>query len=269
MDSLKTIFKKGSKTYYNSSIFFPKRERDDIYKLYAFVRTADNYVDAVPQQTNEFYEFINRYKSALTGVITNDIIIDGFVEIQIKYNFDLKWAEAFLKSMEMDLHKNVYNTIEELLEYVYGSAEVIGLFMSKILNLPEESYNAAAMQGRAMQIINFIRDINEDNDLGRRYIPLYDTTMKNLTQTEAENNPIEFTKLIHNAVNQYSQWQKTAETGYKYIPMKYLVPIKTASDAYNWTARIIKRNPFIIFKKKVKPSRFRIIFYIVRNFLIV
>ena len=70
----------------------------------------------------------------------------------------------------MDIKKKEYNSLEETLEYIYGSAEVIGFFMAKIIGLSDESLYYAGRLGRSMQYINFIRDIEEDNNLGRRYL---------------------------------------------------------------------------------------------------
>ena len=255
----KSTFKKGSKTYYNSSIFFPKKVRNDVYILYGFVRVADNYVDQIPQDKEGFYRFRERYELALLGVITGDIVVDTFVELMKRKDFDLKWVQAFLYSMELDLTKRTYNSIEETLEYIYGSAEVIGLFMAKLLDLPDESYRAAMFQGRAMQYINFIRDVAEDRTLGRTYLPFEDSEI--LTDTTG------FAEFAREQIDLYEEWQREAEEGYKYIPKRYLIPVKTASDMYNWTARRIAEDPSIVFDQKIKPSKARILLRAFRNTL--
>ena len=149
----KQTFKKGSKTYFNSSLFFPEAIRRDVFTLYGFVRVADDYVDQVPQDAKGFYAFKERYQRALAGEQTGDLIIDSFVALSERKKFPQEWAEAFLSAMEADLSKKKYPTVEASLEYIYGSAEVIGLFMARIMNLEEESYWSARMLGRAMQYI--------------------------------------------------------------------------------------------------------------------
>jgi phytoene synthase len=259
------VFKKGSKTYFNSSIFFPKSSRRDVFILYGFVRVADNYVDAIPQKKEEFLNFCNLYRQALSGKKTGDIIIDSFIELMERRGFKQIWVDDFLQAMEMDLTKRIYNNLEETLEYIHGSAEVIGLFMAKILDLPEKSYFAAERLGRAMQYINFIRDIKEDIMLGRQYLPLSGYFLNNLTKEEALKKKTEFKRFIKDQINQYLEWVKEAESGFKFIPRRYLIPIKTASDMYKWTALQIRDNPFIIYEKKVKPSKGRIILKILKN----
>ncbi len=258
-------FKKGSKTYFNSSIFFPPEVRKDVFILYGFVRVADNFVDAVPPDAESFYAFRDKYRRALGGQRSGDVIVDDFVELMKRKEFKPEWADAFLRSMEMDLEKSEYDTLDETLEYIYGSAEVIGLFMASILGLPEESFYAARMLGRSMQFINFIRDIEEDLELGRRYIPLTGSTLSSLRQEETAAHPDEFIRFHRMQIDLYKKWHAEAEKGYTFIPRRYLVPIKTAEDMYMWTAEKIAEDPFIVYKKKVKPSKPRIILRIIRN----
>jgi phytoene synthase len=262
----KEIFKKGSQTYFNSSLFFPKEIREDVFRLYSFVRTVDNFVDVIPQKIDEFYQFKNEFLESIEKGKSSNKIINNYLVVATRKNFNHSWAISFLKSMEMDITKKEYNTIEETLEYIYGSAEVIGFFMAKILSLPDESLYYAGMLGRAMQYINFIRDIDEDNKLGRRYLPLR-YNLKSLSFEEAKNNKENFIKYIREEIERYYEWQKEAEKGFKFIPKRMLIPIKTASDMYNWTINKIYRNPFIIYKKKVKPSKVRIILKIMENFI--
>lgn len=267
-NEIEQIFKKGSKTYFNSSLFFPEKIRNDVYYLYAFVRKADDFVDAIPQHEDEFLDFCGEYRKALQKGDSENLIIKKFIKLSLRKNFPQDWTEAFLHSMELDLHKNEYAALNETLEYIYGSAEVIGLYMSSIMNLPEEAFPYAKHLGRAMQYINFIRDIDEDNSLNRRYIPISNYHLQNLSQKEANDNPDEFVRLIREAIELYRNWQAEAEIGFRYIPKRYLIPIKTASDMYKWTAQVIYKNPFIIFSKKVKPSKFRILMTGLKNAVI-
>jgi phytoene synthase len=259
------VFRSGSKTYFNSSIFFPPRIRERVFALYAFVRVADNYVDAVPQQAEEFRNFRRRCEAARAGKPAGDAIIDPFLKLSAECDFDSAWTEAFLDSMEADISKQNYDTLEETLGYVYGSAEVIGLFMTRIMELPDEALPAAAMLGRAMQYINFIRDIAEDTSLGRRYLSLNGTSPRIVTADYARKNPAEFSAFIGGHLALYRLWQKEAVAGYRFIPRRYRVPIKTAADMYWWTAERIAARPLVVFDQKVKPSRGRIYAKIAHN----
>lgn len=253
------VFRQGSQTYFNSSRFFPRKFRDEVAILYAFVRTADDFVDAVPQDPEGFEAFAEGYSRARDGIASEDHIIQSFVELERERRFDPEWTQAFLHSMRLDLHKQVYETLEETLEYVFGSAEVIGLYMARMMGLPRDADHPAAMLGRSMQFINFIRDIDEDNSLGRTYLPIGETGMNDLRAPSAEASPAEFTSFIRHQVERYQFWQREAEQGYAYLPRRFRIAIKTASDMYNWTGEQIAKNPFLVFTRKVKPKKGRIV----------
>ena len=259
IDAQTAVFKGGSTTYFSSSIFFPPEVRRDVTVLYAFVRVADDFVDAVPQKAVELARFRERYRSAQSGLASGDRIIDDFVQLACRKGFDAHWTEAFLHSMELDLHRSHYDTIAETLDYIYGSAEVVGFFMERILDLPPAAHEHARMLGRAMQYINFIRDLDEDAGLGRRYLPLDGTSLRALDREEAAAKPAEFAAFIRRELDRFALWQAEAERGFRYIPRRYLIAIKTASDMYTWTAEQIRRDPFVVFGRKVKPHRPRIV----------
>ncbi|NCC90388.1 MAG: phytoene/squalene synthase family protein [Spirochaetia bacterium] len=254
------IFRSGSKTYYFSSRFFPPAVRRDVYALYGFVRTADNLVDTQPVDPAQFHAFRQAYTLAFqTGKASGDIIIDAFIELQVRKQFNPQWTEAFLDSMEHDLVKSSCDSLEEVLTYIYGSAEVIGLYMARIMDLAQEAFPYAAMLGRAMQFINFIRDIQDDNELGRRYLPLAGSKLSSLEYAYTASHQQAFSTFLRTEIKRYQAWQKEAEKGYRFIPRRYRIPIMTAADMYCWTAQQIAKDPMIVYRKRVKPPKTRIL----------
>jgi phytoene synthase len=262
------IFRNGSRTYFHSSLFFPRLVRDDVFSLYGFVRVADDLVDQVPAKSREFSAFCDRWREAERGSGTGDPVIDSFCELSRRKGFRREWTEAFLASMASDLSTTRYATMRDLDRYLFGSAEVIGLYMAKILDLPEPCQPQAMLLGRAMQFINFIRDIDEDQALGRTYFPeedLHRYGLSSLSSGEAHAHPGAFRSFIRFQISRYLGWQAAAEQGFSAIPSRYLIPIKTASDMYKWTAAVIAEDPFVVYRKKVKPSISRIIVSIAAN----
>ncbi len=262
------IFKAGSTTYYYSSLFFPKEIREKVARLYAYVRTADDYVDQVPQDLTNFNKFYEDTITAFSNKPVDNEIITSFYKLALEENFETKWVIAFLESMKADTYKNSYKTFVELETYIYGSAEVIGLMMSRLMKLPPEAEFAARQLGKAMQVINFIRDIQEDLNLGRNYIPTVDIQCYGISippKTESEKD--RFKKLMEFEISRYFEIVAEAEKGFHFIPRKYLIPIKTASDMYKWTAHQILKNPMIIFEKKVKPHPSQVVLQVMRNVL--
>lgn len=262
------LFLQGSRTYYNASKFFPPEKRELVTLLYAFVRKADSLVDDMPQDREGFlafrrdYEALHRAAAVDRQILASpevDPVIAGFVYLEYLLGFDVLWAQAFLDSMAMDLEISEYDSIDETLNYIYGSAEVIGLFMAKIMGLNEASFDGAKMLGRAMQYINFLRDADEDRQLGRRYLPLVDTPLTSLDEAECRAKPQAFLDYYRRELERFRGWQKEADRAFSYIPRRYRIPIRTASDMYLWTAEQIYEDPWIIFQRQVKPSKTRVL----------
>ncbi len=267
------ILNSGNATYYWSSRFFPKGVRDDVFKLYSFVRTVDDFVDQMPSDVKKFEYIEKRWKTikkeVAKGVVSaplddsaSERALANIAYIVHRHNCDPAWVDAFLKSMRWDVQKHQYRSLKDTLEYIYGSAEVIGLFMARILNLPEESLESVRLQGRAMQYINFLRDITDDNKLGRCYFPLNDIKvygLKNLSEEEARAKPKMFTDFMHAQLLRYAEWQTDANKGFVYIPKRMSIPLHTAVDMYNWTALQFKKDPLIVFEKKVKPRKSKVV----------
>lgn len=256
-----SIFKRSSSTYYYSSLFFSNEVKKDVFTLYAFVRTVDNFVDQIPQDKRGFIKFKKELYLGLGGRKTSNQIINNFCLMVNRTKIKKEWIISFMNAMELDLKQVNYPSYTQLRRYINGSASVIGLMMAKILNLPTKSYKYAKLLGEAMQLINFIRDIDEDLSLGRIYIPQADLKKFHLDNfiLESMQDKKNFSKLLKFEIHRYKKILKQAEAGYKYIPTKHLIPIKVASSMYQWTAWEIEKNPLIVFKRKVKPRPLRII----------
>jgi phytoene synthase len=130
------------------------------------------------------------------------------------------------------------------------------------------AYPYARLLGKAMQYANFIRDIAEDNSLGRTYFPQQDLDryhLQNLSYDHVKDHYCEYTQFLSLQIQRYELWQKEAERGFHFIQRKYLPPIKTASEMYTFTVKQIRKDPLIVYKKKVKPSIGRILFTVLRN----
>lgn len=252
------IFRQGSKTYYNSSRLFPKKVRRDVFTLYAFVRVADNLVDDQPVHPAEFQAFRQRWRDSWAGKPAGDWVIDPFVELSRRRNLDPQWTEDFFAAMESDLTARPCDSLDDVLRYTWGSAEVVGLFMLRILEVGDEAQETACLMGRSMQFINFLRDVAEDHGLGRRYLPL-SGGLTELSPEAAAADPEAFCRFMRSHTALYSQWQAGAREGYGYLPWRFRLAVKTASDLYNWTARVIQADPMVVWRRKVKPSKLRIL----------
>lgn len=166
--------------------------RPHIYAIYGFVRYADEIVDSFEayNQKELFHDFVEDYKKSLDRKISLNPIINAFQEVVHNYNLHT-YADDFLKRMEADLYVTDYTTKEAYENYIYGSADVVGLMCLRVfVNNDEAKFNvlkdSARHLGSAFQKINFLRDIKDDMEqLGRSYFPnLSNNILNNATKEE-------------------------------------------------------------------------------------
>lgn len=262
--------RRGSTTFFNSSLFFPKQVRTEVVTLYAFVRTADDYVDRVPQDRDGFLAFRDAYYAAEQGRAVNNRLVTDFLALSLRRGFQRDWTHYFLDAMEQDLWKREYATLAETEAYMRGSAESVGFMMARIMRLPDDSLPYAGLLGKAFQYLNFIRDVREDLEMNRVYIPkeeIAESGLPELSFRAANEYPDSFSKLIRGQLARYRQWRQAAAEGYRFIPRRYLIAIKTAADIFDLTAAQIDADPCLVLNRKVKPSRGRVLVAGVRNLL--
>jgi 15-cis-phytoene synthase len=165
-----------------------KSIQQDIYNIYGFVRFADEIVDSFHgfQQEALFIDFERQLYDSLENKISLNPILNSFQNTFHKYNLSIAHVEAFMKSMRADLQKKKYTTIKEYEEYIFGSADVVGLMCLQVFVKGDaekfELLKAPAMKlGSAFQKVNFLRDLKEDYDeLGRTYFP--NTNLEDLNE---------------------------------------------------------------------------------------
>ncbi len=166
--------------------------RPAIYAIYGFVRYADEIVDTFDAYNQEelLLEFEENYEKALRRRISMNPILNAFQEVVHQYGlYDL--VHSFMESMKMDLHKTEYNSTKEYADYIYGSADVVGLMCLKVFvkgdeKRYEELKPSAMRLGSAFQKVNFLRDYKDDVEgLGRSYFPnLKNAFLDNTTKQE-------------------------------------------------------------------------------------
>ena len=221
--------------------------RVHIYNIYGFVRFADEIVDS-------FHEFnkvdlLNRFEEDLMHAILNKIslnpILNSFQFTVNEKKIDIELIKAFLKSMRMDLTKNNYKTKKEYDEYIYGSADVVGLMCLKVFvdgdNSKYEKLKPYAMSlGSAFQKVNFLRDLNADfKNLDRTYFP--NLNLSSFDESSKVNIINEIEKDFNNALKGIFMLPESSRLGvytaYKYY-RKLLIKLKNTPSIKIQSARI-------------------------------
>lgn len=178
-DCSKLVTKKYSTSFSMAVNMLSPSIRPAIYNIYGFVRFADEIVDTFHDYDKEklLTDFEDEYYKALKTGISLNPILNAFQATVKEYNITDDLVAAFLRSMKADLSKKTYTTKEEYQEYIYGSADVVGLMCLKVfVNGDEEKYNElkepAMRLGSAFQKVNFLRDLKADfEELNRSYFP--------------------------------------------------------------------------------------------------
>ena len=218
----KKLNSQHGKTYYLATLLLPPAKRPFVHALYGFARYADEIVDDLASTLTDEEKATalkgwgsQAIKDIKSGE-SSDPVGRALVDTARRFSIPIEYFEAFLNSMEMDLTVNEYATYDDLMEYVYGSAAVIGLQMVPVLGaLSPEAYESAKTLGIAFQLANFIRDIGEDLERGRIYIPIEDlihfgVSREDLHQKILTPNIIE---LIKFQIARVRELQKSAEPG--------------------------------------------------------
>ena len=227
-----------------------------IYSIYGFVRYADEVVDTFHDYDKEVLleEFKNDFYLSLDRGISLNPILHSFQRVVIDYNIDLNLIQAFLRSMKMDLTKSNYATYEEYKEYIYGSADVVGLMCLKVfVNGDQEKYeelkDSAMALGSAFQKVNFLRDLKQDfNDLNRSYFPGID--LKNLNEATKsqiiEEIEADFAKAYEGILKLPNEAKFGVYTAYVYYK-KLLTNLKKTEPVKITNTRIRVSNPIKFF----------------------
>lgn len=251
-DSAKSITLKYSTSFSIAVRLLAPSIRQAIYNIYGFVRVADEIVDTFDDYPQEemLDRFEEEYHYAMKHGISANPVINSFQHTVREYNIDPEQVDAFLGSMRADLTKTVYKNQEEISEYIYGSADVVGLMCLKVfVNGNESKYeelkDSAMKLGSAFQKVNFLRDLKQDyNELSRQYFP--NINPYNLSEEDK-----------HKIVEEINEEFNLAFQGIKKLPNKAKFGVYVAYKYYTRLLRKISKTPSkVLVEKRIRVSQF-------------
>jgi phytoene synthase len=254
------------KTYYLATLLLPPAKRPFVHALYGFARYADEIVDDLNSTLSdeEKARALKNWGDQVLADIkvgkSHDHIGAALVDTVNRFEIPLSYFEAFLKSMTMDLTITEYHTYEDLLEYVYGSAAVIGLQMVPILGaLNPDAYAAAEKLGIAFQLANFIRDVGEDLERGRVYLPITELQANGVTRQMLEDRVLtpQIKAALQFQIARVRQLQKEATPGIAMLSPESRACIEAASELYCGIVDEVEKINYEVFTKRAKTSTLR------------
>lgn len=254
------------KTYYLATLLLPKEKRKYVHALYGFARYADEIVDDLESTltSTEKAEALNNWGSSILTDLksghSEDAIGRALIDTVTRFNIPLAHFEAFLHSMTMDLTVQEYQSYDDLMEYVYGSAAVIGLEMVPVLGaLDEGAYECAKKLGIAFQLANFIRDVGEDLERGRIYLPIQELAEHGVTREmlEAKILTPQIISALKFQIERVRQLQREATPGIAMLAASSRPCIEAASELYCGIVDEVEKIGYDIFNKRAKTSTAR------------
>ncbi len=257
------------KTYYLATLLLPKHKRPFVHALYGFARYADEIVDSMDtnrtalDRRQELEQWSWQMLQDIRSGRSNDPIGIALVDTVKKFDISISHFEAFLHSMAMDLEVTEYENFDALMEYVYGSAAVIGLQMLPVLGFQSqreaEARAAAENLGIAFQLANFIRDVGEDLERGRIYLPLDELKRFEITRSELEQRVItpNLIEALKYQIARVRRLQNHASSGIKFLEPESQPCIEAASELYCGIVDEVEKIDFQVFAKRAKTSTFR------------
>ncbi len=254
------------KTYYLATLLLPKAKRPFVHALYGFARYADEIVDDLASELSveEKAEVLSKWGNGVLADLkkgtSQDHVGRALIDTVNRFDIPHEHFEAFLHSMTMDLTVQEYESYDDLLEYVYGSAAVIGLEMVPILGpLHNDAFEAAKKLGIAFQLANFIRDVDEDLDRGRVYLPLKELGQFGVTREMLEERVLtpEIIEALKFQIARVRQLQAEAAAGIKMLEPSSRPCIEAASTLYCGIVDEVEKIGYDIFNHRAKTSTAR------------
>ncbi|MGH9265765.1 MAG: phytoene/squalene synthase family protein [Acidimicrobiales bacterium] len=254
----RTLNRRYGTTYYWSTHLLPKVKRHHVHALYGFCRYADDIVDdlgstATPgQRQAALADFGDRFFVDLDRGASDDVVLKAVVHTVKAFDIDPDCFRRFLRSMAMDFTVETYETFEDLLDYMDGSAAVIGEMMLPILEpVSSEAYGHARDLGIAFQLSNFLRDVAEDLDRGRVYLPQEDLRKFGADPWRRQATP-EWCDLMAFEIARTRRYYESADLGIPLLPPSSARCIRGARLLYSGILDEIEEAGYDVFAQRVR-----------------
>ncbi len=256
------------KTYFLATRLLPAGKRPFVHALYGLARYADEIVDRIDpgftpaRRADALRTWSDAFMADLVRGHSDDPVAAAAVDTAVRWSIPADHFAAFFHSMAMDLTVTHYETYEDLSEYVYGSAAVIGLQMVPILEpRSKRAYDHARDLGIAFQLANFIRDVGEDLDRGRIYLPLGELAAHGVTPADVRARRVydNWREALAEQIGRVRMLQARANPGIAMLAPSSQPCIAAASELYCGIVDEVEANDYDVFGTRAKvPVRRRL-----------
>ena len=257
------ITRKHAKTFYLASHFLSQEKKNAAYSVYAVCRISDEAVDSnnSPSKRADLDEIKYKIESAYKKTEFSDCLLAAFSNTVLKYTIPKQYFDELIKGMYMDLEKDRYDNFNELYTYCYRVAGVIGLIMLHIFGYQnEETKEYAVDLGIALQLTNILRDIKEDYERGRIYLPTDEMSSFGINEQSILHGIVDkdFISFMKFQIKRAREYYEKSSLGIKMIrDRKSRAVVLAIKEMYQGILRSIERNNFDVFTKRARVNNLK------------
>lgn len=262
LSSTRSVARRYGRTYYLASRLLEPDARPGIWAIYAFCRRADDVVDG-GATTDEKRRGLDELEAMLCRALVRggscDPALDALVSTYERWQIQPETLARFLEAMRRDLTVCRYERWDDLLDYMEGSAAVIGEMVLPILGGPPAAREPARALGFAFQLTNFIRDVGEDLDRGRIYLPLEDVTRYGALDDLLARRPSPALRaLVRFEIERARTLYEASLAGDALLPRTSRRCVEVARELYSAILLEVERNDYdVLTRRAVVPRRRR------------
>jgi phytoene synthase len=246
------ITKKHAKTFYFASSYLPPKVQKAAYAVYAICRLTDDSIDLQQNPLQHLNEMKKNIEIAYGTPKAQDPLIAVFQETVQKYDIPKVYFDELIKGIAMDTVKNRYANFDELYDYCYKIAGVVGLIMLKVFGTKTDAAQQYAINlGIAMQLTNILRDIKEDYIRGKIYLPQEEMEQFGVTEEYIAAGKVnsKTIALLQFQMRRAQNYYMRAERGFSMISnVQSRFVARSMSHMYEGILTAIERNNYNVFK---------------------
>ncbi len=269
----KDIIRHYGTGYYRATLLFPRRIKEATWIVYTFVRLPDEIVDTVvpgsdPEAALETW--IQGWRAYLAGGAPAEEIFPAFKKVCDDYQIPYEYAQIFLDAMKQDLTVARYATYQDLEQYMYGSAVMVGYMMSHIIGYRDGALPHAKALADAMQLTNFLRDIREDYELRNRiYIPQEDMDRFGVTESHIRDHIVDdaWRALMRFEIERARTLYRSGNEGVVLLDPQGRKAVSVASRMYEGILDRIEKQAYDVFVSRAQLSPYQKTWVIIKTFL--
>ncbi len=243
----------GSKSFYFATRFFPPQLAQAAHAVYWFCRYTDDLVDECEDQ-QQGRKDLDRWEAALRGGSSQHPVLRVFLDTVERYQIPMEYAFELIAGMRMDLNQTRYETFDQLRVFCYRVASVVGLMMCRVIGYNSNDDRERAIPhaidlGIAMQLTNILRDIDEDLERGRVYLPLEEMERfgYQLHDLESRTRNDAFHALMHFQAQRAQKFYDQGNAGIELLHPDGRFAVEIASNVYHEILVRLRHSSFNVF----------------------